>query len=180
MGTFASPRFEGSVQRRVVGWWLLLLVVGIPIFSLLCVLATVVVAQIPSNGLARMAVALVLGMLAAACIRVISRSVMKKMRQAWLARGVPAELDFTFSLCPEGLQVASDVGVAMMRWAFINEVMLVRGHWLLISAGYGFGIPRQSFRSKADERAFMTTLFDYLEPSAGTRSRKAKNMIASL
>jgi hypothetical protein len=94
--------------------------------------------------------------------------------------GVPAEIAFIFTLEPEGVKVASDVGVAMVSWAFVNEVMLVRDHWLLIGPGYGFGIPRQCFRSEAEESVFMTALVDRLELPARTRSRKAENMIASL
>jgi hypothetical protein len=125
----------------------------------------------------RMAVAVVLATVAVACCKAITRYVTKKMRQAWLVRGVPAEIDFTFSILPEGLQVTSDVGVAMIRWPFINEVMPVRGHWLLVTTGNGFGFPRQSFPSEAEEQAFLATLLGHLEPSARARSRKAEKVL---
>ena len=68
------------------------------------------------------------------------------------ARRAKTEIDYTFSVLPEGLQLTSEVGIGMIRWPFINEIMLFRDHWLLIAAGYGFGIPRQSFPSEAEER----------------------------
>ncbi len=178
--TFTAPSFESAVRCRVVGRWLLLLLVGVPVFSILCVPVIVVVAQIPSDGRVRMAVAVALATVMVACSKAISRFFTRKMHQAWLVRGVPAEIAFTFSILPEGLQVTSDVGVAMIRWPFINEVMPVRGHWLLVTTGNGFGFPRQSFPSEAEERMFLATLLDHLEPSARTRSRKAEKVLASL
>lgn len=180
IGTFTSPRFESAVRGRVEGRWPLLLLAGVPVFSILCGLAIAVVAQIPSDGAVRMAVAVVLATPAVACCHAILRLRVRKMRQSWLARGVPAKIDFTYSVLPEGLQVTSEVGIAIIRWPFISEVMPVQGHWLLIAPGYGFGIPRQSFPAEAEEQRFLMTLLDHLEPSARTRSRKAATMLARL
>jgi hypothetical protein len=180
IGTFTSPSFASAVRCPVVGRWLLLLLVGVPALSMLCVLVIVVVAQIPSDGRIRMAVAVVLATVAVACCEAITRFLTKKMRQAWFVRGVAAEIDFTFSILPEGLQVTSDVGVAMIRWPFINEVMPVRGHWLMVTPGNGFGLPRRSFPSEAEERTFLMALLDHLEPSARTRSRKAEKVLGRL
>ena len=149
----------------------------LPVFGILCGLVITIVAQIPSDGAVRMAVAVVLVTMAVACIQAILRFLVKKKHRAWLARGVPTEIDYTFSILPEGLQLTSEVGVGMIRWPFINEIMLFRDHWLLIAAGYGFGIPRQSFPSEAEERTFLATLLDHLEPSARTRSRNAEKML---
>lgn len=179
MGSFPSPLIENAVRRRVVGRWRLLLLVGLPVFVILSVVVTVIIAQIPSDGAARMGVAFVLALGSAACIRAIVRFFVSKMQQAWLARGVPPEIDLTFSIHPAGLQATSYVGVSLLRWAFINEVMLFRGHWLLIAAGYGFGIPRHAFASEADERTFMTALFDHLEPSARARSQTAEKLLSA-
>ncbi len=121
MGTFPSLWIESAVRRRVVGRWRLLLLVGLPVFMILSVLVTVIVAQIPSDGPARLAVAFVLALGTVACFRAILRFFVKEMEQAWLARGVSPEIDLTFSIQPEGLQATSEVGVSMVRWAFINE-----------------------------------------------------------
>lgn len=179
METFPSPLIENAIRRRVVGRWRLLLLVGIPVFAILFVLITVIVAQIPSDGAARMVVAFVMALVGAACVRAIVRFSTKKMQQAWLARGVPPEMDFTFAIQPEGLQASSEVGASTIRWASINEVMLFRAHWVLITAGHGFGIPRHSFAAEADERTFMTALFDHLEPSARARSQQAEKLLAT-
>jgi hypothetical protein len=177
MGTFTSPRFENAVQRRVVGRWQLPLILGLPVLGIVCGLAITVVAQIASDGLVRMAVAVVLVTVAIACIQAILRSLTKKKNQAWLARGVPSEIDYTFSILPEGLQLTSEVGLGMIRWPFINEIVLFDDHWLLIAAGYGFGIPRQSFSSEAEERTFLAALLDHLEPSARARSRNIEKLL---
>ena len=103
MGTFSSPRFENAVHRRVVGRWQLPLILGLPVFGILCGLVITVVAQIPSDGAVRMAVAVVLVTMAVACIQAILRFLVKKKHRAWLARGVPTEIDYTFSILPEGL-----------------------------------------------------------------------------
>lgn len=177
MGTFALPLIGSAVRRRVVGRWRLLPLVGLPVFVILSVLVTVIVAQIPSDGPARLGVAFVMALAGAACVRAIVRFFAKKVEQAWLARGVPPEIDLTFSIHPEGLEATSDIGVSMCRWTAINEVMLFRGHWVLVAAGYGFGIPRHSFASEADERTFMTALFDRLEPAARARSQAAERLL---
>ena len=179
MGTFPSARLENAARRRVVGRWQLLLWGVLPL-GVLCGLVITVVAQVSSDGPTRLGIALVLGTAGVASIQAVVRLLLRKMRQPWPARGIPLEIDTTFSILPEGLQITSDVGVGMIRWRFISEVMPAHGHWLLVSVGYGFGIPRQSFSSRSEEHAFMTALLGHLEPAALTRSRKAEKLIASL
>lgn len=129
----------------------------------------------PDYRLAAMTLFMIMSLGCGAAVR---RFVTRKMRQEWHARGVPAEITATYSVRPEGLQVESEVATTLIRWRFINEVMLVDGHWLLISAVFGIEISRTCFRSDAEEHAFLSALFGHLEPSAQARSWKAEKVIS--
>jgi hypothetical protein len=129
----------------------------------------------PDYRLAGLAVFMVLSLGSGAAIY---RFVSRKMRGEWLARGVPAEITSTYSIRPEGLHVETGVATTLIRWPFINEIMLVDGYWLLISAVLALPIARTCFRSAAEESAFLEALLRHLEPSARVRSRKAERVIS--
>lgn len=138
---------------------------------------------LPGHGDAsrlRLAALTVLLVLSPGCGAAITRLVTRKMREEWLARGVPAEITCTYSIRPDGLHIESQVAATLIRWPFINEIMLVDGRWLLFSAVCGIEIWRTFFRSGAEERAFLLALFCYLVPLAQARSHKAEKVISQL
>jgi len=176
-GAFEPPRFLRPIRRRIMGRWRLLVFPVAPLLVVLLIAISIalVMEMPPDYRLGALAVFLVLSL---GCGAAISRLVTKKMRQEWLARGVPAEITCIYSIRPEGLHVKSQVATTLIRWPFINEVMLVDGHWLLISAVFGIAISRTCFRSDAEERGFFTALLGHLEPSARTRSQSAERVIS--
>jgi hypothetical protein len=175
-GVFDSPRFLRTIRRRIMGRWRLLVFPGAPLLVVVLVALSIllVMALPPDYRLAAMAAFLLLSLGCGAAVR---RFVTRKMRQEWFARGVPAEVTSVYSIRPEGLQVESEVATTLIRWPFINEVMLVDGHWLLISAVFGLDISRTSFRSDAEEEAFLTALFAHLDPAARARSQAAEKLL---
>jgi hypothetical protein len=179
VGAFESPRFLKTIRRRIMGRWRILVVVVAPVVvAVLIAISIVAVMEMPPDyRLAAMAVFLVPSLGSGAAI---VRFVTRRMRREWLARGVPAEISNTFSVLPEGLQVESQVATTLIRWPFINELMLVDGHWLLISVVFALVIPRTCFPSDAEEHAFLEAFVGHLEPAARARSIKAERAISQL
>lgn len=178
IGAFESLQLIRPVRRRIMGRWRILLVAAWPIFIVLIVLTIVLTMMISGDDVPLRIV--LLGALTAAsvaCFVGINRIVTRKMQQEWLERGVPAEAAYTFSVLPEGLQVTSEIGSAVIRWPFINEVMLVDGRLLLFSTVTAIGISRESFESEVEEQAFVRAVLQHLDVAARTRSRKAANAL---
>lgn len=175
-GAFESPRFLRQIRRRIMGRWRFLLFPGTPMLvAVLIAISVVMVMETPPDY--RLAAMTAFLFLSVGCGVAIRRFVTKKMRQEWLARGVPAEVTYVYSIRPDGLHVESGVATTLVRWPFINEIMLVDGSWLLMSAVFGIEISRSCFRSDTEERAFLAALFAHLEPSARARSQEAEKML---
>jgi hypothetical protein len=178
-GAFESPRFLKTIRRRIMGPWRILATVAAPVVAgvLLAISLVVVLEMPPDYRLATLAVCLILSLgSGAAIIRFVSR----RMQREWLARGVPAEIISTYSVLPEGLEVRSQCATTLIRWPFINELMLVDGHWLLISVVFALVIPRTCFASIAEEGAFLEAFLGHLEPAARARSGKAERAISQV
>lgn len=179
VGAFDAPQFLKTIRRRIMGRWRILVVAVAPlVVAVLIAISIVMVLETPADyRLPTLAICMVLSLGGgAAIIRFVSR----KMQREWLARGVPAEISNRYSVLPEGLQVESQVATTLIRWPFVNEVMLVDGHWLLISAVFWFVIPRACFGSDEEEHAFLAALLRHLEPAARDRSKKAERAISQL
>jgi len=179
VGAFESPRFLKTIRRRIMGRWRILVVAVAPlVVAVLIAISIVVVMETPPDY--RLAVWPICAVLSLGSGAAIIRFVTRRMQREWLSRGVPAEIANTYSVLPEGLQVESQVATTLIRWPFINEIMLVDGHWLLISVVFALVIPRACFRSEGEEQAFLAALLGHLEPTARARSKKAERAISQL
>lgn len=179
VGAFESPRFLKTIRRRIMGRWRILVVAVAPlVVAVLIAISTVVVMETPPDY--RLAVGAICMVLSLGSGAAIIRFVSRRMQREWLARGVPAEVSSTYSVLPEGLQVESQVATTVIRWPFINELMLVDDHWLLVSVVFWLVIPRTCFHSAAEEREFLEVFLQHLEPAARARSRKAERAISQL
>lgn len=176
-GVFEPPRFLRPIRRRIMGRWRILAFPVAPMLVVVLVAISIaLVMEMPPDY--RLAAP---GSIHGSVVRQRGRHRVEEdegRMACTRSRGVPARITSTYSIRPEGLQVESEVATTLIRWPFINEIMLVDGHWLLISTLFGFGISRTCFGLDAEERAFLTALLMHLEPSARARSQKAERVIS--
>jgi hypothetical protein len=173
---FLATRFQRHWSRLVLGSWRFAWIGLIPVVALLTAIFMVLLREI-DDDLAKVAwCACYLSALATCCF-LFNGFVRKRFRQAWLARGVPSEVELLFVVAPDGLHISSETGKTVIHWPYLSEIALVRSCWLIIGPAWGLPLSRSFFATPAEERAFLSMVLERMTPAARTRSSKATRPI---
>jgi hypothetical protein len=173
---FLAMRFQRHWSRLIQGSWRFAWIGLIPVVAFLTAIFMVLLREI-DDELAKAAwLACYLFALATCCFA-FNRLVRKRLRQAWVARGVPSEVELLFVVAPDGLHISSETGKTVIHWPYLSEIARVDNYWLIIGPALGLPLSRSFFATPAEERAFLSKVLERMTPAARTRSSKATTPI---
>lgn len=171
IGTYEGERLRSSIVRRVLGKWR---AIGIAIVVVVGLLVGLALSPI-SRALGSTSTAsnwFIAGFVVAAISGFAAFGfAANRLRKGWYARGMPAEIDVSYCVTPDGFVMTTKLSSIVARWPFISEVALAKDSWLILGAGIAYFLPRRLFASPAEEQAFISALMKHLSPEARARSK---------
>lgn len=140
------------LSRRVFGWRRY-----VPLISALVLIVLIYVMSVALSALGVPSLVTALAALVAlvAGLRAIQWLSRKATSQALRERGSAASHVITYSLVPQGLKCASERGENLCYWSAIDEVARTRDHWVFMTLGMGYVLPRRFFNNTLEEQRFV-------------------------
>ena len=179
-GTFENLKHADSVRRRVLGPWRFIGLSYVFLFLVAVVVSAALSSQIPSDHGGVQAVGFVICMgIGIWGIVALNRFADGRIQGLWYARGVPRDLTISIAVTDAGLRFASDFSAGVIYWSGLNEISLAGEYWLLYGAGEAYAVPCRFFATPAEERLFVSAVFERLSAAAQARSREAMKMVSS-
>jgi hypothetical protein len=178
---FEGWRFRRAMTRLILGRRMAFWAEVVTGLLLSLPVGTVFSAIILTKAGAALSIGILLSLaVAMAGIFGFSRYIAGKMKRSLYARGIPAEVELSFSVEADGLHVASQTGKAVIFWPYLCEVDRVGNHWLLMGGGFSYPLPRRFFAKSFQEQIFVGAILARLQPLARAHSRDAEKFLAAL
>lgn len=96
------------------------------------------------------------------------------------ARGYKDVIPIRFAVAEDGFHVTAEFARTHVSWPGVSEIAPMRKrHWLFITAGSGFVIPRRFFAGVEAERAFIRAALGHLGEAARARSKEAAAFVGA-
>ncbi|MCW5734680.1 MAG: YcxB family protein [Enhydrobacter sp.] len=168
-------RLRRAVRRHVLGVWRFLFVVHILAFLLICPVAMVGIFFARETDLGNWAVLPTFGVTLALILahRGINRWADRRMARRFTKLGLELDSKATFEVTASGLVISTEAVSSTVAWRSITKVWREKGDWvLLLRTGAAVVLPPYIFESDEAEWAFMTLLFDMIDPEVRARSRQ--------
>lgn len=177
---------EMKIGETASASWVISRVYGFGLWGMIFVWLAVLVAMLATSTLASIlfpkevsgALVLPIGVLAwIGGMIAMNRIRNARMARALKARGLPRNAPVTFSIDADALEVRGSHGVSAVAWPAVTELLSTRQHWIFVSGGVGYCLPRRLFPAQAGERDFVRSALERMSEAARGRSRQAVSFV---
>jgi hypothetical protein len=112
-------------------------------------------------------------------IRLLRSMMVARFRRNLLARGVRNPLPWVVQVEDDYLTIRIGVVETRTPWSAVSEVFPVGPYWVFLVQGTATFVPKRTFGSFAQERAFLAEIVKRLDPVSRRRSPEAERFAAS-